>query len=164
MLGLSEGLGAGKGGTRIGRDALLAFLKCLASDCFPHWAPGTQRCCWLQGILNQCCLHGLSCGTDCTWGRRAASVNGQSEQAAGQEKYWSAGHLPLLPHLQPGWCQHQDTASPWHRACRGLLTPSLQPAGQASSAQCVPEIILHGKGRAGGAELQPGQAAVAPGQ
>lgn len=75
-------------------------------------------------------VHLLSCGRSHTLGRRTTSVNEQSEQAAGQDKYWSAGHL------QPGWSQHWDTACLWHRACRDLWQHLR--ANSAASGQSVP--------------------------
>lgn len=70
----------------------------------------------------------LSCGRGCTLGRRTTSVNEEREQAAGQDKYLSAGHLPHLSSSPAAWLV--PAPGRCHRACRYLLTPPLEPAVQ----------------------------------
>lgn len=45
----------------------------------------------------------LSCGRGHTLGRMTASVNEESEQTAGQDKYLSAGRLPHLSSSPAAW-------------------------------------------------------------
>lgn len=69
-----------------------------------HWHPKVlleEQC-----ILTLCCLLRCMCSPVeevVLWGRRTTSVNEESEQAAGQDKYLSAGHLPHLSSSPVAW-------------------------------------------------------------
>lgn len=111
----------------------------------------------------------LSCGRGCTLGWRTTSVNEEREQAAGQDKYLSAGHLPHLSSSPAAWLV--PAPGRCHRACRYLLTPPLEPAvqGKLCSQHSVcprdhPPQAPVGRawlGGAGASRGAPGQAAVA---
>lgn len=111
----------------------------------------------------------LSCGRGCTLGRRTTSANEESEQAAGQDKYLSAGHLPHLWSAPAAWAGPSTGTLP-----QGLQAPPDSTSGASSAGQTLlPAVCLsqrssstgsRGKGRAGGSRASrgaPGQAAVA---
>lgn len=88
----------------LNRDAVVAFFMCLASDCFLRWAPkGTTGIAvdFKPRLLAE--VRVLSCGRGRTLGRMTTSVNEESEQTAGQDKYLSAGHLPHLSSSPAAW-------------------------------------------------------------